>query len=384
MPRDIAVRDGGAHPVMRRRIGQALAAPRTRPTIMVERALASRAPRGPEKAQAGPAGGAEAVIGRSHVAAAGAARRQRMGDERGKGSREAHARLVPQRASLHKRDVSDSQPAEIFDRALRRKRRDRAATLYRDHAFLRDEMLDGIHDRLAHVKREFRDVLDLGSFDGSFTLPGATITRLDAGAAFAAQSGAVHADEDLYPFPEASFDLVVSAGVLDTINDVPGTLALIRRALKPDGLFLGAFAGAGSLATLKAAFLAAEPVARFHPQIDVRSAGDLLGRAGFTLQVADTETLTVRYSSIWSLLKDLRGMAATNLLPGARPLTRGALLRAAEAFAAKADPDGRVPERFEIVYLTGWAPDPSQPKPARRGSGTTSLAAALKAAKDEG
>ncbi|MEN3748747.1 methyltransferase domain-containing protein [Sphingomonas sp. HF-S3] len=280
--------------------------------------------------------------------------------------------------------MSDSQSAEIFDRALRRKRRDRAAALYRDHGFLRDEMLDGIYERLADVKREFRDVLDLGSFNGGFTLPGATITRLDAGAAFAAQSGAVQADEDLYPFPEASFDLVVSAGVLDTVNDVPGTLALIRRALKPDGLFLGAFAGAGSLATLKAAFLAAEPVARFHPQIDVRSAGDLLGRAGFTLQVADTETLTVRYSSIWSLLKDLRGMAATNLLPGARPLTRGALLRAAEAFAAKADPDGRVPERFEIVYLTGWAPDPSQPKPARRGSATTSLAAALKAARDEG
>ncbi|NML04433.1 methyltransferase domain-containing protein [Sphingomonas sp. G-3-2-10] len=270
-----------------------------------------------------------------------------------------------------------SQP-EIFDRARRHKRRDRAAPAYRDHAFLRDHMLDGIHERLSAVQREFRDVLDLGSFDATFTLPGATITRLEPGKRFAEATGAIHADEDMHPFPPASFDLVVSAGVLDSVNDVPGALALIRRALRPDGLFLGAFAGAGSLATLKAAFLAAEPAARFHPQIDVRAAGDLLSRAGFALPVADVETLTVRYSSIWSELRDLRGMAATNLLPDARPLGRATLMRAVQEFTEKADPDGRTPERFEIVYLTGWAPDESQPKPARRGSGTTSLADALK------
>ncbi|MEZ0243160.1 MAG: methyltransferase domain-containing protein [Sphingomonas sp.] len=268
---------------------------------------------------------------------------------------------------------------EIFDRNLRRKRRDRAAANYRDHAFLRDHMLEGIAERLSAVKRDFRDVLDLGSFDGSFTLPGATITRIDAGAAFARQSGGIHADEDLPRFPDASFDLIVSAGVLDQVNDVPGALALARRALKPDGLFLGAFAGAGSLAALKASFLAAEPAARFHPQIDVRAAGDLLTRAGFALPVADVETLTVRYAGIANLLRDLRGMAATNLLPGAAPLTRATLAHVAENFAAQADPDGRTPEKFEIVYLTGWAPDESQPKPARRGSATASLIDALKA-----
>jgi len=267
---------------------------------------------------------------------------------------------------------------EIFDRALRRKRRDRAAARYPEFAFLREHMLEGIAERLGEVKRDFRDVLDLGSFDGGFALPGAAITRVDAAARFAVRSDGIQADEDRLPFPEASFDLIVSAGVLDQVNDVPGALIQIRRALRPDGLFLGAFAGAGSLAVLRAAFLAAEPAARFHPQIDVRSAGDLLSRAGFALPVADVETLTVRYASMFSLLRDLRGMAATSLLPGAAPLTRATLGRAAAGFAEKADPDGRTAERFEIVYLTGWAPDASQPKPARRGSATASLADALK------
>lgn len=274
--------------------------------------------------------------------------------------------------------TNGSSAPEIFDRALRRKRRDRAAARYRDFAFLRDHMLEGIAERLSAVKRAFRDVLDLGSFDGGFALPGATITRVDAGAAFARAANGIHADEDLPRFPDASFDLIVSAGVLDQVNDVPGALALARRALRPDGLFLGAFAGAGSLAALKASFLAAEPAARFHPQIDVRAAGDLLSRAGFTLPVADVETLTVRYASMFGLLRDLRGMAATSLLASPAPLTRTTLAAAARNFADRADPDGRTPERFEIVYLTGWAPDASQPKPARRGSATASLAAALK------
>ncbi|MEP9357482.1 methyltransferase domain-containing protein [Sphingomonas sp. KR3-1] len=272
-----------------------------------------------------------------------------------------------------------SDSAEIFDRALRRKRRDRAARRY--EGFLRDHMLEGVADRLAHVKRSFHDVLDLGSFGGGFELPGARITRIDAGSGFAAQAGGIHADEDRHPFPEASFDLVVSVGVLDQVNDVPGALALARRALRPDGLFLGAFLGAGTLATLRSAFLQAEgerPVARFHPQIDVRAAGDLLTRAGFALPVSDVEPLTVRYSSLFSLLGDLRGMAATNLLPGTPPLTRGALARATEAFSDRADPDGKTAERFEIVYLIGWAPDASQPKPARRGSAVASLAEELK------
>ncbi|WP_066793734.1 methyltransferase domain-containing protein [Sphingomonas soli] len=273
-------------------------------------------------------------------------------------------------------------PAEIFDRALRRKRRDRAARSY--ESFVRDHMLEGIVERLEGVNRQFRQVLDLGSFGGGFELPGAEITRLDAGRVWS--SGGVQGEEDLPHFPDARFDLIVSAGVLDSVNDVPGALALARRALKPDGLFLGAFLGAGTLATLRACFMAAEadrPAARFHPQIDVRAAGDLLSRAGFALPVSDVETLTVRYASIFGLFRDLRGMAATNLLPGTPPLTRETLARAAQEFAARADRDGRTAERFEIVYLTGWAPDASQPKPAKRGSATTSLAEALKSKPQE-
>lgn len=236
-------------------------------------------------------------------------------------------------------------------------------------------------ERLASVKRSFTDVLDLGSFDGSFEAPqGARVARLDSGHAFARQSHGVQGDEDRLPFADGSFDLVISAGVLDQVNDVPGALALARRVLRPDGLFMAAMLGAGSLATLRAAIRQAEgdrPVARFHPQIDVRSAGDLLMRAGFTLPVADTEALRVRYSGVGSLLDDLRGMATTNLLLERQVLQRDVLARAAEAFAGSADPDGRIAERFDIIFLTGWAPSPDQPQPARRGSATASLAAQL-------
>lgn len=242
-------------------------------------------------------------------------------------------------------------------------------------------MLDGIMERLASVKRSFADVLDLGSFDVGFVPPhGSKIARMDAGHAFARSGQGVQGDEDRLPFADASFDLVISAGVLDQVNDVPGALSLVRRVLRPDGVFLGALLGAGSLSTLRAALRAAEgdrPVARLHPQIDVRSAGDLLMRAGFALPVADTESLRVRYGNVGKLLEDLRGMAATNLLIERQPLGRDTLARTAEAFAAAADPDGRTAERFEIVFLTGWAPSPDQPQPARRGSATASLATEL-------
>jgi SAM-dependent methyltransferase len=274
---------------------------------------------------------------------------------------------------------------EIFDRAARRQRRDRAAPTYAAHDFIREAMLDGIAERLASVKRSFADVLDLGSFDGRFAAPeGARIARLDAGHDFARAAGGVQGDEDRLPFADGSFDLVVSCGVLDQVNDVPGALTLARRALRRDGLFLGAFLGGASLSSLRSALRQAEgdrPVARLHPQIDVRSAGDLLMRTGFALPVADAETLRVRYGSIGRLFDDLRGMAASNVLTERRPLAREALARAAAAFADAADLDGRTTERFEIIFLTGWAPSPDQPQPARRGSATASLAAAFRDAK---
>jgi SAM-dependent methyltransferase len=255
-------------------------------------------------------------------------------------------------------------PPEIFDRAARRRRRDRAAPGWSEHDFLRAVMLDGIEERLSTVLRDFADVLDLGCFDAHFTPPaGARVARFDPGFAFARAAGGVQGDEDRLPFADASFDLVVAAGTLDTVNDLPGAFSLIRRVLRPGGLFLGAFLGAGSLATLRTVLRQAEaerPAVRIHPQVEVRSGGDLLLRAGFKLPVADAETLTVRYATLGRLLADLRGMATSNVLKDRSPLGRDALVRAAASFAARADEDGRTPERFEIVFLTGWAPSPEQ------------------------
>ena len=244
-------------------------------------------------------------------------------------------------------------------------------------------MLDAIEDRLAMVRRHFRDILDIGCFAGGVAAPpGARVARVDPGYGFAHAMGGVQGDEDRLPFADASFDLVISAGVLDSVSDLPGALTLARRVLRPDGLLMAAFVGAGSLATLRHCLRVAEgtrPVARLHPQVDVRAGGDLLMRAGFALPVADSETLTVRYRDLAGLLRDLRGMAGSNILKQRYPLRRDTLQRAVEVFASQADSDGRVAERFEIVFLTGWAPAPSQPQPARRGSGRASLAEALRA-----
>jgi SAM-dependent methyltransferase len=291
--------------------------------------------------------------------------------------------LVAVGCARHKGEVPDT--SDIFDRAARRRRRDRAQPDYARFDFVRAAMLDGIAERLDSVKRDFADMLDLGCFDASFAPAGARVARVDAGYAFARAAGGIQADEDRLPFADASFDCVVTAGVLDQVNDLPGALTLARRVLRPDGLFLGAFVGGGSLPTLRAAFRAAEgerPAARLHPQIDVRSAGDLLVRAGFALPVADVETIEVDYGSLGTMLDDLRGMAATNLLRARSPMTRGTLGAAAASFDAAADVDGRTHERVDIVFLTGWAPDASQPQPAKRGSATSSLAQALGRARD--
>lgn len=275
----------------------------------------------------------------------------------------------------------------IFDKALRARRRDRAARGFAAHDFLYEAAAGEMLDRLADVSRDFRDALVLGA--PTDTLPaalrarGMTVTVTDPGPAFAMAQGGTQVDEDApLPFAPASFDLILACGTLDSVNDVPGFLLQLREALRPDGLLLAAFVGAGSLPALRAALLAADgdrPAQRIHPQIDVRSAGDLLSRAGFAMPVADVQSLRVGYDSLFKLFADLRGMGATQCLASAPPpLTRGALMTAAAKFLASADPDGRTRERFEIVHMSGWRPDPSQPKPARRGSATVSLAEALK------
>ncbi|MEA3064868.1 MAG: hypothetical protein QOJ27_1314 [Sphingomonadales bacterium] len=273
-----------------------------------------------------------------------------------------------------------------FDRSLRRRRRDRAARRSGEADYLHRLMADELIERLAFVKRDFRKALDLGCAGGYLTgrlrERGLEVVPCDAGAGFARRAGGVQADEDRLPFADAAFDLVVSAGALDGVNDLPGALLLIRRSLRPDGLFLGAFAGAGTLPRLKRAMLAADAVeggaaARVHPQIDVRAAGDLLARAGFALPVVDTQPVDVRFPGLLALVRDLRAMGATNILAqrSRRPIGRHGL---AAAIADFEDGEGKTAERFEILHLLGWAPSPDQPKPARRGSATVSLAEALK------
>ncbi|MCA3254512.1 MAG: methyltransferase domain-containing protein [Alphaproteobacteria bacterium] len=279
--------------------------------------------------------------------------------------------------------MSDAEP---FDRFARQRHRARAAAGYARHAFLKDAMADEIVERLGDVARRFEAALDLGCHDGRLgrRLGVADCTFADAGAAFAQVAGGVVCDEDRLPFANASFDLVVSAGALHAVNDLPGALIQIRRALRPDGLFLASFVGGESLAEIRRAFLEAEAAlrggaaARVLPMVDVAAAGGLLQRAGFAMPVVDIDTLTIRYDSLFAAMAELRGMGETNILGGRQPLRRDVLMAAAERFAARADPDGRIPVRVQVIHLSGWAPGPGQPKPLRPGSATASLADALK------
>jgi NADH dehydrogenase [ubiquinone] 1 alpha subcomplex assembly factor 5 len=276
-----------------------------------------------------------------------------------------------------------------FDRRLRRLRRDRAAQ-GGEAAYLLDRAADELLERLEGVRRRFRRALVVGGaaprLAAGLREHGVDVTVCDAGHAFAQGAGGVQGDEDRLPFGDARFDLILSVGALDTVNDLPGALLLFRRALEPDGLLLAALSGAGSLPRLRAALHAAEEAEglpaspRIHPQIDVRAAGDLLARAGLALPVADAETVTVRFASLDRLVRDLRAIAATNILASRsrRPFGRLGLAAAMAEFAAHADADGKTAERFEILYLIAWAPAPDQPQPARRGSATAPLAEALK------
>jgi SAM-dependent methyltransferase len=196
----------------------------------------------------------------------------------------------------------------------------------------------------------------------------------------------VIADEEALPFRDGSLDLVVSALALQFVNDLPGVLVQIRRALKPDGLFLAALIGGETLTELRQSFAAAESEMEggvsphVAPFADLRDLGALLQRAGFALPVTDTDRVTVRYDSAFALMHDLRRMGATNALLDRRrtPLRRATLTRMAEIYAQRfADNDGRVRATFEIVWLSGWAPHPDQPQPLKPGSAQVRLADAL-------
>ncbi|HYQ08984.1 MAG TPA: methyltransferase domain-containing protein [Xanthobacteraceae bacterium] len=276
----------------------------------------------------------------------------------------------------------------VFDRLLQRRRRQRAAALSPEN-FLLEHVAGELADRLSVVLRRFEIGIDLGTPGDAVR---ASLRRIGSVATIVGADVIVRpkpfviADEEALPFGDAAVDLVVSGLGLQFVNDLPGALTQIRRALKPDGLFLAALLGGETLTELRQAFAAAESEIeggvspRVAPFADLRQLGALLQRAGFALPVTDVERVTVRYDSAFDLMRDLRRMGATNPLVARRraPLRRQTLLQMADIYARRfADGDGRIRATFDIVWLAGWAPHPDQQQPLKPGSAKTRLADAL-------
>ena len=279
----------------------------------------------------------------------------------------------------------------IFDRQLLRVRQQRARALGPE-TFLIDRVAGDLAERLSVVLRRFERAVDLGTPTDAVRRLLAESGKVATIIAATPESGArdaslrVAADEEALPFADGSLDLIVSALALQFVNDLPGTLIQIHRALKPDGLLLAALIGGDSLTELREAFAQAESEIeggvspRVAPFADVRELGALLQRAGFALPVVDSDRLTVRYNSVLDLMRDLRRMGATNVLTERRrkPLKRATLYRLAEIYARRfADADGRLRATFEIAWLSGWVPHESQQKPLKPGSARQRLADAL-------
>jgi SAM-dependent methyltransferase len=268
----------------------------------------------------------------------------------------------------------------LFDRALLRARQDRARR-GGPATFLLDRVAEDMGERLHAVLREFKNVADVGT-------PGDQVC--DALAGRAGQLSRVDLpDTESEPLllAPASLDLAVSALALQFVNDLPGVLAQIRRALKPDGLLLAAMLGGDTLTELRQSFAAAEAELesgvspRVAPFADLRDVGALLQRAGFALPVTDVDRVVVRYDNAFALMTDLRRMGATNMLVERRrtPTRRATLLRMAQIYSERfADPDSRIRATFDVIWLSGWAPHESQQQPLQPGSAKASLAEAVK------
>jgi SAM-dependent methyltransferase len=291
-------------------------------------------------------------------------------------------------------------PPLIFDRALLSVRRSRARRLGIE-TFLIERVAEDLADRLKAVLRRFDLAADLGTPTDAVR---AALARNSNIAAMVAVTPAgdpvpepcgghatarvlrVIADEEALPFAAGTLDLAVCALALQAVNDLPGVLVQVRRALKPDGLFLAALLGGDTLIELRQSFAAAESECeggaspRVAPFADLREVAALLQRAGFALPVADVDRLVVRYPSPLALVHDLRRMGATNPLVERRrtPLRRATLMRAMEIYAARfADGDGKVRATFDVMWLSGWTPHESQQQPLRPGTAKTRLADAL-------
>jgi SAM-dependent methyltransferase len=260
-------------------------------------------------------------------------------------------------------------------------------------AFLLDIAAREMADRLSVVERRFEEAVELHGATGSAAHEAMAtgkighLTRIEIDQAFAGPGETVvEAEPEKLPLTPASVNLVLSPLNLHLTNDTPGVFIQVRRALAPDGLFLAAIPGSGTLQELREVLLATEAEMtggaspRVIPFPDVRDVGGLLQRAGFALPVIDAESYTVRYASLFPLMKDLRAMGMANPLVhrSRKPLTRAFFLRAAEIYAERyCDPDGRIRATFSIIYASGWAPHDSQQKPLKPGSAKARLADAL-------
>ena len=294
--------------------------------------------------------------------------------------------------------MTSPQPSamQVFDRAILRQRRNRAADEFADFDFLYQAVGDQLIDRLDTVRKDLPVIADLGA--GTSTLAKTlrhrkgtqTVINLDMSPAMAARARglAVVADEDLLPFKPHSLDAVVANLSLHWVNDLPGALAQIRMALKPDGVFLAAVMGGDSLHELRESLQEAEMAVRggvsprVSPLIDMHDMSALMQRAGFALPVVDRDTISVDYASPFRLMHDLRGMGATNatLHRDRTPVPRQMMLETARIYADKfpaEDEEGGVSATFDIIYVIGWAPAASQPQPLKPGSATARLADAL-------
>ena len=271
----------------------------------------------------------------------------------------------------------------LFDRRLLRARQSRAFK-QGPVTFLLDRVAEEMAERLAAVKRDFAEAADIWTPGDALRKPLAdrlkSFTHLDV----------LGDPQEVLPFQQETLDLVVSALALQFVNDLPGVLAQIRRALKPDGLLLAAMIGGDTLNELRQCFAAAEAELeggvspRVAPFADLRDAGHLLQRAGLALPVTDVDRIVVRYDSAFALMADIRRMGASNILVERRraPTRRATMLRMAQLYAKRfADADGRIRATFDVVWLSGWAPHESQQRPLKPGSATASLAEAVKKTK---
>ncbi len=284
-------------------------------------------------------------------------------------------------------------PSIIDAQALHRQRERHAASTAED-AFLLEEITRRVVDRLADIKRDFATALEFGCRHGvlgralTARWPELQLVSLDPSPSLVtcAQGARVVGGLELPPFRDGVFDAVFSVLSLHAVNDLPGLLAQLRRTLRPDGLLLMALPGGDTLIELRRALLAAELAVtggvspRVLPFVDVRDLGSLLQRAGFALPVVDLDRITLTYADTFGLLAELRRAGEANTLQERRrtPLRRD-VLGAMAAHYAREDSDarGRIKVTVDILFATAWSPDAGQQQPARRGSGTVSLAKAM-------